>query len=855
MRKKLLSLITVLCLIFPCFFVVACKTKETLSSKETYNYSIKLKNAKGLINEETLKSEYDYKKDENIDWNETGGSYEISATKLMSISGSFKLGLIEGYDYSNVELKINEQKADFDIKCGEKTGFESEATAIDRQLCFDYKNINSDTEIIIDFSNCVISKVEIDVTALREKGVKYYQVQDEFVTLNDIQDVTFNDISENKFIVDYGTVFAFDYSDQLSSRDSLSGDVQKLDYASYGIRYFTSEADSNRIQYITAKENCACEVYNVREDNANDGTLRVLSSGGIKFALSLEDLQSENYAETTTEEEIYFGENIKFTTFSGTTAYLELDDDAKAYNYYLVDELGKAWSSYNIDNDNYRKTIDEKTYLEIPLTDDNGDALKVKYLARKPRGSSTDYYVFYAENISTTTNIIEPDYIIIGNDNYSVDEVNDDVFYGYKKGKDISISIPGTSIDQQTSFVETIERFRVFVYGESSSYSETFEIDLLNDPKQILNISAYADGRGNCFKLSFVYDKKDFTKETFTLKTDNITLYDGEKVYYSTDLKNWSELVAGEELSGSTRESSLVYYYITTTRVDSYLLVERYSNTTRREVIGTTGLVCDCFGRAKQGTVKVGDVTIDLSRVMYLEIQPGYYTSGRPEANIVREYDKTYHSVEISSLDDDIMISFNGYKNVSYQSLKELGELKLRYEGFEIKNNIYYYVKGNRNKYLVLKNSKGEIVSTSDLVLSNSEEVKEEERYYVHQLSLNAGYYSENETFSIEVVNATYIIRAAGSSASVRIYKDSFHMSDDEVSRMELNRVYFILCEDGKTPVIYDKFGLNVIKNLIEIPDPNKDDPSSTKKLYQFTFQLDDESMYPPNAEFRIDLV
>ena len=52
MKKKIVSLLTMLCLMLPCFFAVACKDKEDEPKGSTaYSYSVLMKNAKGKIDE------------------------------------------------------------------------------------------------------------------------------------------------------------------------------------------------------------------------------------------------------------------------------------------------------------------------------------------------------------------------------------------------------------------------------------------------------------------------------------------------------------------------------------------------------------------------------------------------------------------------------------------------------------------------------------------------------------------------------------------------------------------------------------------------------------------------------------
>lgn len=858
MRRKILSIITILCLIFPCVFFVACKEKETLSSKDPYTYSICLKNAKGLIDENTLKSEFDYKENKNVNWTETDGNYTISATKVLSTSGEFVVNLLEGYDYSGTEIKINNQEKDYKIVCGENENVASEASLLDRQLSFEYENISSDTEIVVDFSNCSVAKITIDVSNLKSNNVTYFEVEDDFVTLKEAKNSnSFNTIEEDELVVDYGTIFAFNYSDSLAIKDSQTGVSKKLDYAIYGIRYFNS-AEKNKVQYLTAKRNGACEVYSIREDNANNGTLRVLSSGGIKFASSLENLEAGVYENTETDDEVFYGENLEFTIFKGTKAILELDADAADFDYYLLDDINQTWMNAleikNTEGDN------SKTYLEIDL--DSSES--TKYLARKPAsaanplGGSSNYYTVAASNIKTNTMITNADYILINNNNFNSfglsSDFRDDVYYGFKKDKDIKISLPATIVDDQTGFVKTIKQIKAYVYGNSNENLDVVTKNLEEEPTQILTISAYSSENDyECFTLSFSYSNKDgFSNNDFSLDTSEITLYEGEKVYYSTDLSSWKEL-NGEILTGSTLESKPIYYYISSPRTDSYLTIE-LTREGEKEIIGTSGILRDCFGRTMQGLISVGGTQIDLSKVMYLEIKPGYY-GNKAQAKIIREYDKSYHEIELSkSYSDVIMLSSNGYKDTAnFKDITTLSDLNLRYEGYEIGGELYYYVNSSINKYIVLKNSSGDIVSSSEVVYSNAKEYSINGKF-VFQLSLNPNYYQEDEQFTIEIVTATYIIRAEVSDKA-KIYKDN--LQTQSASEIKLSKTYYVLCDNNTTLQLVDKYGTVVLNQeaFIEESDPISSNIIYNKKLYRFTFTLDNEGNYSPGSTFTIKVI
>ena len=343
MKKKFISFCTLLCLIFPCFFAVACKDKKDGDKVSAYSYSVTLKGAKGKIDESTLPEEYDYSEGKNISWSESNGDYTISVSRNSVLSGSTVISLLEGYDYSSLGFTVNGETADFNIKSGENTVSGTEAYLTDRQFIHKYSKMSENTSMVVDFTNCKLAKVDLDLTSLKSHNVKYYVVEDDFVTIDQAKNeasTNFKYISDDSITVDYGTIIACDSSEQLVININDTGALNNFSYATYGERYFVS---SNRVQYLKAQRSGKCEVYSITSDESKNGSVRVLASSGLRYSASLNDLTNSRYASTAQEYEYFDGEMLSFTVLQTNVAFIELVGDAQNFNYYLVDRLDKEW--------------------------------------------------------------------------------------------------------------------------------------------------------------------------------------------------------------------------------------------------------------------------------------------------------------------------------------------------------------------------------------------------------------------------------------------------------------------------------------------------------------------------------
>lgn len=849
MKKKFISFCTILCLIFPCFFAVSCKNKPGLDKVEAYTYSVTLKNAKGKIDESTLLGEYDYVSEQKVAWQESDGNYTISVTRTSKLSGSAVVSLLEGYDYSNLSLLVNNKTAEFSIKSGTNTDCADEAYLADRQFFYEYSDMKEDTSVVVDFSNCATAIVSLDVSNLKANGVKYYIVDDDFVTLEQAQEIANNEfitISEDSISVDYGSIIAFDYSEQLVLNNDNFTKPQKFEYSTYGSRYFTA---SNRVQYLNAQRSGSCEVYSVISDASKDGTLRVLASSGLYFANSLDELENSYYDTTTQEFEYYDGEMLTLAVYSADTTFIELNESAQKFNYYLVSKLDEVLSSSNIVT---KKNIadSERVYLELDLSDRNGNLNSAKYLVRKPIKNS-DYFVVYASSMRENTRFVNADAIVIGVGNKPSSipaSVTDSVLYYFENDTSVQVNIPSILADKKSDGGQIINTISVNAGNINLS---TGSVQRIIDPVSVnpndytsLSVDCYSVTDSSLYRFAFSYSIKNFEETTFMVSTEELNLYDGENVYYSTTpqiASSWSKLNTNLTLELKSGESESLYYYIDSEREDAGLLI----NNVLGEKISETNRFHDCFGRTLNGSVEIDGKVINLADIKYLEIVSGYYEYNLKTASIVRTFDETYHSLNTENVEGvGIMISLNGYKDASeFRQLEELDSLKIKYSALNDNAEIYYYVNSGINYYLILKDEEGNVVSSRALIYNNGV-VESIYNKYVYSLILNGSYYDENEEFTLEAVEVNYnLYDENNTKLEVYTTNDRSYKTDELYNKIS----YFLTCEDGYRLDIYDKNGIKIIDwtTFIEISNIE-----NNQKLYLFTFEFPEYENYEEGSKF-----
>ena len=856
MKKKFISFCTILCLILPCFFAVACKEKNDGDKVKAYSYSITLKGAKGKIDESTLSEEYDYSTDKTVSWNESNGDYTISVTRNSVLTGSAIVSLLEGYDYSNLSLTVNSESAKYSIKSGSNTECANAAHLTDRQLVYKYEKMSKTTNLVVDFTNCKLSKVTLDLQKLKSRGVSYYVVQDDFVTLEEAQNNASNNfslITQDSVTVDYGTIIACDSSEQLVVNVNNSGELNTFSYATYGARYFTT---SNRIQYLKAQRSGSCEVYSVTSDASKNGSVRILSSSGLKYASNLEDLQSSRFDTSSQEFEYFDGEMLSFAVYQSNTVYIELKDNAQNFTYHLVNRLDEKWNTSNILHVN---TIEgsERKYLKFDLVDQSGSALASKYLVRKPINQA-DYFMVYATGMKENTSLSNASAIVIGAENkpFATSSITDKVIYYFETSTPVRVSVPAVLTDNKSDKGQNINSITITTdnrnLSNGSAIRENTIADVTVNPNNntVMEVNCYSQAYTRLYRMNFSYDPDDFDEFEFTVSANDLHLYNGENIYYSLTPQissSWAKLTSSVSVVLTNNNlqdgnTPAIYYIMESDRDDAQLRIENIGG----EYISSSNRFYDCFGRALSGKVEINGKQVDLSKARFLEIDAGYYDYNVQTATIVRNYDETYHEVGGEDMSNsNIMVSLNGSLNVwDFSPLNTMGNLKIRYTGIDASGEIYYYVNSNTNNYIVLKDSDSNIVSTGSLVYNNGV-AKMIDGNYVYCLSLNGGYYEEGEEFTIEEIKATYQLSdAQGRTLAVYTGLDKRETTSD----LYLNTTYFMTCARDCRIDIYDEKG-NVVIGWETIQQGYI--PSDTT-LFFVKFKFAEFTNYAPGTVFKL---
>lgn len=855
MKKKLINLILIFCLVFPCFFSVACSEKESPSKQLSYTYSITLKNAKGKVEENSLPLEYDFQKNQNIAYSLSGEDYKISVTKSIPLSGEIKFGLLEGVDYSNINLKVNNKDEEFFVKNDNSSSAAGEVTLTGRYFEYSFQKMKSNTDVVVDFSNCETAKVSIDVSNLKQNGVKHLIVEDDFLTLTEAKNKInlFETFSTTTLQVDYGTILAFDYSEQLAYAESSSDGLQKMSFASYGSKYLVGE---NRIQYFTAQKSGRCEVYSIVDDHNKDGTIRSVFGDDVKFAASLEDLENQNYATTTIEKESFDGNALSVAVYKekSESVFLELDAD---YSYYLVDKLdGKLADQKVISTSPNVIANTERKYVEISLTDAEGNLLPAQYLARRPKTAANYYYV-YLSGLGDAV-VKNADFVLVGTVNTPLTKDNypeiSAVFYGFKKVNEVALQLSVTTQDKNTNFGRVNNSAQVAVQRISGGVNETISSESKTPAiSSLINLecckgddisATNSSVNPLVYSINVSYTYNPFQNADMKLSIQDLNLYAGEKVYYTTNLRSiesWKQLSSSDSLQISHADESTIYYYIESARNDAALQILNEDD----ESIGISGALVDCFGRTMETRVEINGKTINLSQVQYIEIEPGYYSASQ-QLKLVRDYDKAYHKINAQSItqDDFVMISFDGYNSNSFADIKDVLNAQIRTES-DFNSTVYYYINSTTTKYLSLINSSGVDASSTELVYVNGSPLKIGEKF-VFSLSLNCGHYAEGEEFSVEIHDAIYALSDA--NGVLLTYRDD---AKNVVDDLVCGDIYFVVTDGTSSSSfeIVDKSGSVIVTHKdIHYKKPDV----SGKVMVYFRFNFGNGQNYAPGTEFRI---
>lgn len=858
MKKKLISIVTILCLVFPCLFSVACKKQEPQKESQAYTYSICLKNAKGKIDASSLQSEYDYTKDENIAFVEDGEDYKISVTRTAPLSGEFKVDLLESVDYSSVNLKINGIKeTGFKINSGDAENTSEMVNLNDRYFVYSYEKMKADTALVVDFSGCKKAKITLDVSNLKSNDVKYRVITEDFLTLTEAMALEdeFVKFNSDEIQVDYGTILAFDSGEQLYFKAQNSDSLSKLKYSTYGSRYFVAE---NRVQYFEVKESGTCETYVAASDVNQNGTLRMMFAGGVRVASSYENMQNSSYISLTSDAETYAGDEIAITISSVSKAFIELDDDGLNYNYYLLNSIDEKMDSSNLLQENMVEGT-TRTYLDLSgLIDDGASA---KYLARKPKDDGGFYAVYFDENVDDAR-IENADYVLVGASNMPSDsEISSGIAFGFKKDADVNVKLSATTVEKTTNF--EVKNTKATITSTLTGVgSVSVEKDPVQSPTATIDCctdSYQESSEFLIYKMSVVYTKNNFIVAEMSVLLNDLNLYDGEEIYYTTNIhddQSWAKLDADSAALAFSHETGrTIYYFINSTRDDAEIKIKDSSG----EVISITGGIADCFNRVLNKTVAVFGTEISLSRIKYLEIEPGVYSSSNV-LSLVRAGDKTYHKILTgdSSKSKNVMISLNGYDSeTSFVSASDMQDLKIKtmQAGEQF---LHYFVKGNYNYYVELTNQAGEVVSETEVIYVNDSPLTMNNKL-VYSLSLKDGFYALDEEFNLEIKQVGYKItkrldvKTDGSGYEImdaHVYSESFQVDqmdlyvDDFVKEVFEGMSYYTLGQKNSSYMIVNSDGDLVarLRSITEVKNGK----------YKITFEFIDSKPFVAGTEFAL---
>lgn len=858
MKKKIISLFTVLCLMIPCFFAVACKDKSSEPKGiDAYTYSVTLKNAKGLIDENALQSEYDYDKQEDVSWTNTGNDYTISVTRNNTLSGDLAVSLLEGYDYTNLSFLVNEKEETGSVVSGSRENCEKEAYLTDRQFYYAYEEMKSDTSVVVDFSDCAWAKVSVDFSKLNSQGITAYNVANGFVSYSMATAESLLEVQDETALVDYGTIFAFDCGQKVVFKPTSSENFENLTYSKYASRYYLG---NNMIQYFTAKKDGECQVYDASKDYSKRGTLRLLNGDGLVVYNSFDELKTNGLSMTPdTEKETYGGSMLKLGVVNGTRLYVKLSGDAQNYNYYLTDYIDDELSPTR-EVEQLVVGGEETVYLDINLTNSDGSPCSAKYLIRKPK-NELNYFIVYADRFADNTRIANADYILVGLDNKpeSASSHSGNIYYGFSKtsnggdAKNVGVELSAFTSNTATDFIQTNINVRIsteIIYSIEPDDPEDVRTisSIFQEPlsSSIVEVDCFDESDGEAIYSVYVrYTPENFTEAEITLDASDFKLYSGEKVLYTTNLNDsdsWEVLTDESVLYISSAASRTIYYYVVSERSDAFLQIQNPDS----EVVSITSVLRDCFGRPMTGTVNADGTVINLSNVRYLDIKPGSYSSY--EAKLLREYDKEYHNITTSNIEaNKVMISVNGYKTdgSSFKDIKSIDGLKIRYNGFDIAGSIYYYVNSDTNEHLVLKDSQGNIVSTSEIVkITNQSELLIDNKF-VYCLSLNGGYYAEGEEFTIELVSAVYGLQF-DLGGEIELFATG-DVTGEPVDGMVLGQEYYFVGTDNKIFVIIDSETSAIVVDFARYADIDE-----TTSVYKFTLTFPSNANYVDGTVFTL---
>ena len=144
-----------------------------------------------------------------------------------------------------------------------------------------------------------------------------------------------------------------------------------------------------------------------------------------------------------------------------------------------------------------------------------------------------------------------------------------------------------------------------------------------------------------------------------------------------------------------------------------------------------------------------------------------------------------------------------------------------------------------------MKDSHGFVVSTSKLVKITNQNELMINGEYVYCLTLVGGYYAENESFTIELVDSVYGLQYdLGGEMEIFATRD---VTGEPVENMVLNQEYYFVGTDNKVFVIIDEETSAVVVDFIRV-----DDIDETTSVYKFTLTFPSNVNYVNGTVFTL---
>ena len=622
MKKKFFSFLVALVLVLPIFFVTGCKTQE-VARANNFTFSILLKNAKNKIDENSLLGEYDVVLGREVAWTNSGSDFTLCVKRTGTFSSTTTISLVEGVNYSNLAFKINNQNSEPSIKSSGNDDCAANVFMAGRFFEHKFINMKSNTEVVIDFSDCSMAQISLNVSALRAKNAQYVEVPDGFLTIGAARDLVEIPIESDELVLDYGQMVAFDCEKPLVFVDSNNNETA-LNASTYGSKHWVN---ANIMQYMQVRANGTLVLGGEAAADTTIRTVKTFDYDGMRVATSVDNLQSGQYLISTNScSEIYDSHSIEFVTYTGEQFYFELTGDALDYYYYLTENIDDEFTMYN-EMYLYHYTDGESvehTYLQVDFSEDQS----ARYLMRRAKFEDQYFYAVAIDVMPDKTDIVNASYVIFGDANQgemTPDAMTGKVIYYIKKTEQMQVRFSPTSVNPSTNVVVKNESVELHI----NVWDAGFEGEILDE--RTFNDNIGSDYEVKEVEIFSIYDSTPLYSITVTysqlpgeypsviLDFAGVleTLNEGESIYIArgNPTTGWKKLTEDTiTLAVNNSQSGMIFYYIVSERFDSLKIMNN------EDEISRTGECVDCCGRQLNANIEVNGVHIDTTKIQYLEL-------------------------------------------------------------------------------------------------------------------------------------------------------------------------------------------------------------------------------------------